>query len=248
MWPRVIQSKWVFIIEWFNPNKFSNSYFFCTKTDTWRLQRFASWGRARSANRQEVQQNIGAWGGGLYWRLYARSRHDGSWFAREIEGNNCRPQLIMITDHKRFWLQTSPFIQKSGSPWSIAKSFDTSCPVGSFVPREQIPNHENLELWCKVNNEMRQHGQTDMMIFKLSYLISYISKYFTLEVGDLILTGTPKGVGQVKSGDLIECGLVDRETKNQLINMQFTVEWLLSTVGPLLSPSKDTIFKIAKLN
>lgn len=96
--------------------------------------------------------------------------------------------------------------------------------MGSFVPREQIPNHENLELWCKVNNELRQQGNTDMMIFKLSYLISYISKYFTLEVGDLILTGTPKGVGQVKSGDLIECGLVDRETKNQLINMQFTVE------------------------
>ena len=72
-------------------------------------------------------------------------------------------------------------LKKNGQPWSIAKSFDTSCPVGKFIPREQIANPENLELWCKVNNELRQQGQTDKMIFKLNYLISYISKYFTLE-------------------------------------------------------------------
>lgn len=115
-------------------------------------------------------------------------------------------------------------LKAKGHPWSIAKGFDTSCPVGSFIPKEQIQNLERLKIWCKVNDQLRQSGETDKMIFKLNYLISYISKYFTLEVGDVILTGTPKGVGPVKSGDVIQCGLINLMNDKQLIEMKFDVK------------------------
>ena len=62
------------------------------------------------------------------------------------------------------------------------------------------------------------------MIFKIPYLISFVSQYFTLEVGDLILTGTPKGVSQVKVGDVIKCGLVDLSANKTLIEMKFDVK------------------------
>jgi acylpyruvate hydrolase len=108
--------------------------------------------------------------------------------------------------------------KKEGNPWSIAKGFDTSCPVGHFIPKEAIADPNSLELWCKVNGDMRQNGNTKDMVFKIPQIISYISQYFTLETGDLILTGTPAGVGPVKPGDTIEAGL------DQLTQMKFQVE------------------------
>jgi acylpyruvate hydrolase len=65
---------------------------------------------------------------------------------------------------------------------------------------------------------MRQEGNTNSMIFSIPYLICYISQYFTLETGDVILTGTPSGVGSVTSGDVIQCGLAD------IVSMKFTVK------------------------
>jgi len=94
-----------------------------------------------------------------------------------------------------------------GHPWTMAKMFDTSLPVSDFIPTSSIPDPANVNLWCKVNNELRQKGCTKDMIFSLPVLISYISQYFTLEEGDLILTGTPAGVGPVKSGDVITGGI-----------------------------------------
>lgn len=99
--------------------------------------------------------------------------------------------------------------KKSGEPWSIAKGFDTSCPVGSFIPKEALDNANTLDIWCKVNGELKQSGNTSDMIFSVPRLISFVSQYFTLETGDLILTGTPEGVGPVLSGDTIEIGIGD---------------------------------------
>ncbi|XP_041369963.1 acylpyruvase FAHD1, mitochondrial-like [Gigantopelta aegis] len=96
-----------------------------------------------------------------------------------------------------------------GQPWSVAKGFDTSCPVGDFIEKEKLGNPGNVNLWLKVNNEMRQNGSTKDMIFSIPYLVSYISRYFSLEAGDLVLTGTPSGVGPVKQGDIIEAGIAD---------------------------------------
>ena len=99
-------------------------------------------------------------------------------------------------------------LKNKGLPWSVAKGFDTACPVGDFVPIEDMPKGlQELEIWLKVNGEMRQNGNTRDMLFPVSDLVSHISGIFTLEVGDLILTGTPSGVGPVKSGDVITAGV-----------------------------------------
>ena len=97
--------------------------------------------------------------------------------------------------------------KKKGQPWSLAKGFDTSCPVSEFIDKDKIQSPENLNLWLKVNDKVKQNGSTSDMIFSMPYLISYISNYFTLEEGDVILTGTPEGVGPVCKGDVIEAGI-----------------------------------------
>jgi len=97
--------------------------------------------------------------------------------------------------------------KKKGHPWSLAKGFDTSCPVSDILPPNKINDPHNIELWLNVNGVERQRGSTKDMIFDIPTLISYVSDYFKLEEGDVILTGTPKGVGPVKAGDTIEAGI-----------------------------------------
>lgn len=83
------------------------------------------------------------------------------------------------------------------SQWTRAKGLDTFCPLGPYiVPRDEIADPHELALKTLVNGETRQDGNTRDMIFKIAFLISYASRMFTLEAGDLILTGTPSGVGQ----------------------------------------------------
>ena len=94
-------------------------------------------------------------------------------------------------------------LKKKGHPWELAKCFDTSLPVSEFIPITSIPDPHQIDLICKVNGEVRQHDSTSKMITRIPEMLSYISKYFTLEEGDLVITGTPKGVGPVKSGDTI---------------------------------------------
>jgi len=108
--------------------------------------------------------------------------------------------------------------KNKGNPWTFAKMFDTSLPVSEFIPKEKIPQPGDISLWCKVNGELRQNGETKNMIFSLPYLIAHISQYFTLQEGDLILTGTPAGVGPVKSGDIITGGIPD------IVEISFNVE------------------------
>jgi len=97
--------------------------------------------------------------------------------------------------------------KKAGAPWSVAKGMDTFCPVSELIPKDLIPDPRRVELWLKVDGQLRQKGNTSDMIFKIPYLISYISTLFTLETGDLILTGTPEGVSAVKAGQTITAGI-----------------------------------------
>ncbi|ESO83589.1 hypothetical protein LOTGIDRAFT_146453 [Lottia gigantea] len=99
--------------------------------------------------------------------------------------------------------------REARGPWSLAKGFDSSCPVGDFIPKNRIPEPDNLKIWLKVNNTLKQDDNTGNLIFTLPQLISYISKYMTLEPGDLIVTGTPDGYGPVSHGDKIKAGLGD---------------------------------------
>lgn len=97
--------------------------------------------------------------------------------------------------------------KSKGWPWVMAKGFDTSCPVGDFIPKEKITNPQGLDIWLKINGNEKQKGNTSDMIFSIPLLISHISQHISLEAGDLILTGTPEGVGPVNKGDMITCGL-----------------------------------------
>lgn len=94
-------------------------------------------------------------------------------------------------------------LKKKGHPWEMAKCFDTSLPVGEFIPLEAIPDPHDVELICEVNGQLRQKDSTSKMIHRVPDLVSYISNYFTLHEGDVVLTGTPAGVGPVKEGDKI---------------------------------------------
>jgi 2-keto-4-pentenoate hydratase/2-oxohepta-3-ene-1,7-dioic acid hydratase in catechol pathway len=100
--------------------------------------------------------------------------------------------------------------KEKGLPWDIAKGFNGSAPISDFVPLSSIANLHNLNFSLKVNGELKQQGNTSLMLFNFNYIISYLSKFFTLKKGDIIFTGTPKGVGAVKIGDKLECFIEDK--------------------------------------
>jgi acylpyruvate hydrolase len=99
--------------------------------------------------------------------------------------------------------------QSKDLPWCLSKGYDTACPVSEFIPKEKVKNQNDIELWLKVNDEIKQQSSTNDMIFSISHVISYISSYVTLEEGDVVITGTPAGIGPVRPGDVIKAGLAD---------------------------------------
>jgi 5-carboxymethyl-2-hydroxymuconate isomerase len=92
-------------------------------------------------------------------------------------------------------------LKKKGMPWDIAKGFDTACPLSEFAPAGKIAEPQQLRIRFSVNGNLRQDGSTGLMIHSVSQIISHLSTIFTLEPGDIILTGTPAGVGPIVSGD-----------------------------------------------
>jgi fumarylpyruvate hydrolase len=94
--------------------------------------------------------------------------------------------------------------KKAGRPWEIGKAFEHSAPMGEIVPASTIGHPENGAIWLKVNGEMRQQGDLNHMIWKVPEMISYLSGLFELQPGDLIMSGTPSGVGAVVRGDVME--------------------------------------------
>jgi acylpyruvate hydrolase len=92
--------------------------------------------------------------------------------------------------------------KEKGLPWDIAKGFNGSAPISDkFLLVSDFKDLRNINFSLSINNEVRQQGNTSLMLFNFDYIISYLSKFFTLRTGDLIFTGTPKGVGPVKVGD-----------------------------------------------
>jgi len=94
--------------------------------------------------------------------------------------------------------------KKKGNPWSICKGFDTFAPLGDLIPSDKVGDPQEVTMTLKVNDVVRQDGHTKDMIFSVAQLISYCSRIFTLERGDLLYTGTPEGVGPVEKGDQLE--------------------------------------------
>lgn len=97
--------------------------------------------------------------------------------------------------------------KREGIPWTAAKGFDTFCPISGFIPKEKIKDPHDVELWLNVNGEERQRDGTGLMLFRVPRLLSEISRVMRLEEGDLVLTGTPKGVGEVRVGDVMTAGV-----------------------------------------
>jgi 2-keto-4-pentenoate hydratase/2-oxohepta-3-ene-1,7-dioic acid hydratase in catechol pathway len=95
-------------------------------------------------------------------------------------------------------------LKLKGLPWEISKGFNNSALVSEFFPYETIKDTNNINFSLLKNGEVVQKGNSSAMIFKFEKIISYISQFFTIKKGDLIFTGTPKGVGEVKIGDLLE--------------------------------------------
>ena len=91
-----------------------------------------------------------------------------------------------------------------GLPWDIAKGFNGSAPISdTFLLVDKFADVKNINFKLEVNGQLRQQGNTSLMLFPFDYIISYLSKFFTLKTGDLIFTGTPKGVAAVKPGDTL---------------------------------------------
>lgn len=102
-------------------------------------------------------------------------------------------------------------LKAKGLPWEIAKGFDGSAVIGDFVAKEQFEDLQNLSFQLVKNGEVVQYGNTQDMLWQIDELVSYVSQFFTLKVGDVIFTGTPAGVGKIESSDELEGFLEDKK-------------------------------------
>ncbi|NLI88754.1 MAG: fumarylacetoacetate hydrolase family protein [Bacteroidales bacterium] len=100
--------------------------------------------------------------------------------------------------------------KQKGLPWEVAKAFDYSAPVGDFIPKKELADINHLPFRLEINDRLVQSGNTSEMIFSFDELIEHVSKFVTFRTGDLIFTGTPSGVGQVKIGDRLKAYIEDR--------------------------------------
>lgn len=98
---------------------------------------------------------------------------------------------------------TQSKLKEKGLPWELAKAFDGSAPIGDFIKVEGL-DLSNINFSLKKNGEVVQQGNTSQMIFPFEEIVSFVSQYFTLKVGDLIYTGTPAGVSKINIGDKLE--------------------------------------------
>lgn len=107
--------------------------------------------------------------------------------------------------------------KKAGQPWEKAKAFDGSCPISGFIPVAEFGDPQNAELSLSINDELRQQGNTRDMINPILPLVAYMSRFFTLRAGDIILTGTPQGVGPMVSGDMLKISLNGKTLSTRVI-------------------------------
>ncbi|MDD2381168.1 MAG: fumarylacetoacetate hydrolase family protein [Mariniphaga sp.] len=103
-------------------------------------------------------------------------------------------------------------LKKNGLPWEKAKAFDQAAALGKyFIPTDNFPEKNNIQFKLTINGNTVQQGNSGLMIFNFEEIISFVSKFMTLKMGDLIYTGTPAGVGPVKIGDHLEGYLEDKK-------------------------------------
>jgi 2-keto-4-pentenoate hydratase/2-oxohepta-3-ene-1,7-dioic acid hydratase in catechol pathway len=119
---------------------------------------------------------------------------------KEVTPENARSYVLGFTVANDV---TARDAQRTDGQWGRAKGFDTSCPLGPWIDTDVNP--EDVAVRSRVNGEARQNGRTADMIFDVDFIVSYVSEAMTLLPGDVILTGTPAGVGRIEAGDRVEC-------------------------------------------
>ena len=135
--------------------------------------------------------------------------------ATETQAESAIIGLGLALDLTRRALQSK--LKEKSHPWEIAKSFDGACPLSDFAKRDQFSELNKLTFSLHINGELKQEGRSEDMLTPIVPLLAYISKYFTLKPGDIVLTGTPKGVGELHSGDVLKFQLMEQlqlETKS----------------------------------
>lgn len=108
-------------------------------------------------------------------------------------------------------------LKAKGHPWTLAKSFTESCPLSEFFAVSELDELTHLDLILKINGEIRQKGNTQQMIFSMTNLIDFVRHHFPVRPGDLLLTGTPAGVGPLKRGDIVEGEIVGKMTHKWIV-------------------------------
>ncbi|WP_335974362.1 fumarylacetoacetate hydrolase family protein [Gaetbulibacter jejuensis] len=102
-------------------------------------------------------------------------------------------------------------LKAKGLPWEKAKAFDGAAVVGNWIDKQQFKDVNNLSFTLEKNGEVVQKGNTNLMLWKIDEIIEYVSKYFTLKIGDIIFTGTPSGVGKVIANDKLDGFLENKQ-------------------------------------
>ena len=102
-------------------------------------------------------------------------------------------------------------LKAEGKPWEISKAFDNSAVIGDFLPICEINDIQNIQFKLDLNGKTVQQGNSADMIFPINELISYLSRFFTIKIGDILFTGTPAGVGKVSIGDRLEGYIFDKK-------------------------------------
>ena len=104
--------------------------------------------------------------------------------------------------------------KEKGLPWELAKAFDNSAAISRFVPKSDFPDLYNLQFDLRINEQLKQDGNTKNTLFSFEKIIAFVSQYITLKKGDLIFTGTPEGVGRVYAGDKLTASLAGEQFLN----------------------------------
>ncbi|MEI8085368.1 MAG: fumarylacetoacetate hydrolase family protein [Paludibacter sp.] len=102
-------------------------------------------------------------------------------------------------------------LKAEGKPWEICKAFDNSAVIGNFLPVSELGDIQNIQFHLDINGKTVQQGNSYDMIFPISELIGYVSRFFTIKIGDILFTGTPVGVGKVAVGDRLEGYIFDKK-------------------------------------
>ena len=102
-------------------------------------------------------------------------------------------------------------LKAEGKPWEICKAFDNSAVIGNFLPISELGDVQNIQFRLDINGKTVQLGNSAEMIFPINELIAYVSRFFTIKIGDILFTGTPAGVGKVAIGDRLEGYIFDKK-------------------------------------